>query len=743
LLTLCRFYWASLVLDIVLNDCRTANEVKDAILKLPIDLENLYMSCLERERGTELLCNPVSIMVTCAAPRPMQVDALCQLLALDTETGAIVSGDIMSSEAVIQCGVGLITLDKTEQLILPAHDSVRTFIFSPVARAAVRRSSFSSLVPVRTKVEEYLGRACLPHIQHKTSRSLNAPSTSSLPLPVAPMLTVDMPSWIRKPMKVIWPNALDRKTVNVNMPSRAPQMPSQHDAFFEYARDNWLACNRHLTIESPTEQMQLFSSIAVDRNESWSLHPWPALTRSRAQHLVGMFAYSVAHGHLPLLKLALQHKGSLPRGIFTGLLPNHGHMPALHAACKLGHFNLLPDLLTACNPHVLCPASKTVLHYAAESGHVECLEHLSPHRKGPPGFVNYRDINQQTALHVALNHGHEEFATSLVANYEADASLKDCHHMSSIELALDQGCGHFINSTLDATQLGEWLQKDEDFHHPLVVAAGKGNTRRVRTLVWLIDIAQARPEPLQREEFPRLALKAAVKFGHVDTVEVLLEYDHPLWLITMVTCLPFGYAVSRYYQFHSISSQAAKDIVGLLTTFLISFRHTINAQQKLDMAESETFSEALQAAAEVGHVDAVRQLLLLQAHTTTPGHMTDLRNNIPSRLYYGDGCWNDFHETDRDLLRIPAVLAAVRQHEEVLTLLLPTHNALWINELMGRAQSIVLLYDELEIAPVIGSLADYGAGHVDISSMDLCPRDPCESRSSSLDVFVSGLIETV
>jgi hypothetical protein len=722
-----RFYWASLVLDIVLDDCRTANEVKNAVLKLPIDLEKLYISCLERKRRTKPLCDPTSIMTVCAAPRPLQADALCQLRA-------IVSGDVMSPEAVVQRGVGLITFDKTEQLVLPAHDSVRTFIFSPAAHTAIQRCSLNKTIPTRTSTEEHLGKACLLHIRHKASRSLTA--SSSLPLPVVPKLTVDMPSWIRTPMKMIWRDALDRKTVNVNMSSRVQQIPLQHDAFFEYARDNWLACNRSLILDPPTEQMRLFSSIAIERNESWSIHPWPALTKSRAQHLVGMFAYSVAHGHLPLLKLALQHKDLLPRGVFTGLLSNHGHLPALHAACKLGHSNLIPDLLTVCDPLTKCLASRTVLHYAAESGRVECLAHLSLLEHPPLDFINHKDTNQETALHLALLNGHEEFALCLVADYEADVFVKDAHQMSSIDLALDQGFGHFFKTTFSETQLGDWLKRDRKLDHLLVVAAGEGNIRRVQTLCWLMDITGANVLPPLPEESLKLALSAAVKSGHVDIIRVLLEDDRLILIMSghpTGVCLPFGYAVSRHYQCHSISSQAAKDIVGLLTTFLTSLRSMTHARKIPDVYESEIFPAALQAAAEVGHVDAVRKLIDLRTYTSTPGHMADLRNNLPYCVQYRAGIWTSIYErktvdvgktvdertAGHDVFRTSATLAAVRRHEEVLTLLLPTHDSLYIKGLIAQAESIMLVYEGLD-SPNMGSVIyhESGAYSVSVTSND-------------------------
>lgn len=129
--------WTNLVLDIILNYCRTPKEVEDAILTLPTNLEKLYLACLERKRDTKPLCDPRIIMVVCAVPRPLREHALRQLLALDTSKGDCSPDNMLSSDALIQHGVGLITLDKNEQLVLPAHDSVRQFIFSEASRAAI------------------------------------------------------------------------------------------------------------------------------------------------------------------------------------------------------------------------------------------------------------------------------------------------------------------------------------------------------------------------------------------------------------------------------------------------------------------------------------------------------------------------------------------------------------------------------------------------------------------------------
>jgi hypothetical protein len=726
LLISARFLWASLVLDVVLNDCFTSNQVKDAILRLPTDLEKLYVSCLGRKRGYETLCNPMTIMFVCAAPKPIRAQALCQLLALDMNTGEIASGDVMSSDAVIQRGVGLITLDKTEQLILPAHDSVRTFIFSTTALAITQDLLTSLQISALglsgklltddtygNSVQLHLGNACLLHIEYKTSRSLIA--SSSQTLRVSPKVTPDMPAWIRKPIQAFWPDALDRKTVRVKMTPRTHKVSPQQDDFLEYARHNWLACNQHMSSSVVSAQSQLFSSIAMERDEtleSWELHPWPVLVLSRAQHLAGIFAYSVANGNLPLLELTLKHKDSLPRDIFSGLLPNHEHLPAVHVACRLGYFRLIPSLLTVCDLYATCNRSRTALHYAAESGHVECVKHLISLRQTFGQIVDRVDSENKTALHLALLNGHVDLASSLIKDFLADVFLQDSSGTSSFDLALDQGLGEFVLGTYSRLGLGRLLQREPGQEPPLVSAAKAGKFERARTLCWLMcihiqmeaEVGLVLDDASTRKTFCRDlkdALRGAVNAGHADVVLVLLESDLFVQAASMPVLglyLPFSLTVSGYYYRGSLSLQGAAAIVALLVTVLTSLDFggstgQVIAEQTWDPAKSGRFAKALEVAAEIGQIDTVRQLLDLRNGDSLPEQSgAGQKRSLTSYLEKRGVGWKVFANLgiDEISLALPAFLAAVRQHEGVLALLLPEWDELHIKELMAKAQSIEL-----------------------------------------------------
>lgn len=507
-----RFLWASLVLDNVLNCCRTPNQVRKAIQELPTDLEKLYMALLDSRRGSEHLCDPRAIMFVCAAPKPMQEDAVRQLLAMDLTTGNYSSSDMMSTDAVIQAGVGLITLDKTEKLVLPAHDTVRTFIFSNAAHAAVDlllRSRFdlpgNFLLSVAMSQESQrerrtrllLGRACLVHIRRRTSRSLaTLPSRTQRTLPT---MTASIPSPLQGLIRMMLPHAQGKATVSVQLPSQGNAAPAQHDGFFRYARGNWLACNYDLDDDEVWQtgrdrkgQRSLFRIVATQRIESWDMHPWPALTRSASQHLAGMFAYSVANCHLPLLRLALQHKDALPKNIFTGLLPDHDHLPALHVACKLGFNVLLPTLSEVCDLFATDSRLRTALHYAAESGHIACVQALRPELTvARRALAKQMDDQSDTALHLALLNGYDNIILCLRNDYGADMSLRDANLSLTVDEALRRGLISFIQKLVDEGQLVEdELTADQaamlsmgaiaERHRQLIMAVRRRETQIVR-----------------------------------------------------------------------------------------------------------------------------------------------------------------------------------------------------------------------------------------------------------------------
>lgn len=722
-------------------------------------------------------------MTVCAAPQPMQEEVVRQLLALDMSTGQFNTGGMMSTDSVIQSGVGLITFDQTEQLILPSHDSVRQFIFSEAARFAIDylatfhkdspdTSSYSSVLFTNTAIPKFnernsagysmpewcerrtrlhLGAAFLLHIQQRTSRSLILSSARSRR--EIPTMAASIPGWMQSVTKPFLPHASNRKTVSVSI--QGCRKASQRDGLLMHGIDNWIACNQDVNVASldaPREQSELFASIALERNESWKIHPWPVMAPSRSQHITGMFAYSIANDHLPLLRLALDGHRSLPHDIFTGLLPNHGHLPALHVACKMGHSRLLPALLKVCNLWTTCSSNRTALHYATEAGHLGCVKELCAgllaqtrqHSNSYKAYFTWQDADSRTPLDLAILNGHEHFAAVLASEYVYQL-LNDQERESLTKLILDQGFGYFIQVAFDKGYLTGLRAIGQNGRSRLMLAAAQGLQKHVQALCPVI-------EPHLQDETGMTALCLASENGHASVVETLLEFfkDHNQTAekdiaksldiaagagkaavvdallkvessgrgLANMKYTPVYYhtvekAVFGHYYGRSHSLETAKAIVGMLSTSLISWistRHDGRSpdEQKQRLYDDGTLDIFLRAAAEVGNVNAVQQLLDLRVDSShTPvqplprrrrlkdvelylaGRGISRRNcnllNVDDTLFPVSNILSPMRQ-----LPVPTLLAAVREHSGVLALLLPDPDPLRIERVITQARDIDL-----------------------------------------------------
>jgi ankyrin repeat protein len=788
--------WANLVLDIIINYCRTPNEVKDAISTLPTSLEKLYLDCLERKRDSQPPCDPRPIMVVCAVPRPLQIDALRQLLALDMSKGNYSPDDMLSSDAVIQHSVGLITLDKDEQLVLPAHDSVRKFIFSEAARVAIHRlmrfhkfstCAFSMPVPDsriivkhgetqastwEAQTRTHIGRACLVHMQQ---RGLRTTDTSFSQQQVAiPTPTTSMPFSVQKLSRTrlsraLLPRSLDMISVPANILSPMHKAPAQRSDFLGYAMNNWLDCNHHLSLQS--EAGKLFSRIAMERDQRWNT-PWSTptigshmLSSQMIKNINGdsvvtdyqlerMFAYSVTNGHLPLLKLTLEQK-HLPKSIWKGILGVYKNLPALHLACRLGHDRLLPDLGRIGDVFATSHMSKTALHYAAEAGHLNCVKQIiqmsNDHEKAfgtETFYVDEEDSESRTALHLAVMNGHEDVALFLVKVQGAKVTSAGPKGFSAIDLAWKHGHGHVLKSILelsDQTHLAILQALDKDGRSQLILAAMAGETNRVEVLCSLCEVnatdlggmtafahaSQRGHESVVRvllrsvhfsletelrtESRGNTALAVAAEGGHANVVRFLLDNGFIVQMVmerfAAMPRLPIEAVVLRHYRLRLHSLKTARAILGTMVTSLQTLQSmAITGNLKVPFTSSglltqkarelRTLDIFLRAAAEIGHVDAVRHLLELREtepyRTQTVGSDRDLFLYL-SGLGVGIESLDDVgirvraqEESDQATpFPIPVFLAAVRQHEEVLALLLPGQHT-FIQDLMEIARDIHL-----------------------------------------------------
>jgi ankyrin repeat protein len=525
------------VLQIILEDCDTPHEVKMAVHHLPSDLEAVYSRCLTRKRGS-LRRRPSDgrlLIWVCAAPKPLDMDALRELLAMDMETGQVSIDNMPAEEMMLQSGVGLVTLDIAGRLVLPVHSTVRKFVFSELARDRFRLLSTSTALneswPIHVEARRWteatfrstLGSLCLFHIEQKTTRDLAMrakPTILRVPQP-------DLPKFLRQ----LIPTRFDSGAADVSIkssPFRINSNPISVNKFFRYALDNWLICNRELTSDSddfPWMQgtsdlvsrntTDMFAKIATERNESFCIHPWPYFPATFNSHMSNMFAFAVANGHLPLLRVVKSDR-RVRAEIFDLPLAQHGHMLAVHVAAKKNLASVMSELADICSLNAVCVSTgRNALHFAADAGSVDCLAILLRDRRLD---LDARDKQGRTALFLAALSGHDEFVSVLLGTgQKVVIDAKDKDGLTPLWWASRHGHDKVVEVLLE-TGRAEIEVQDKSGRSPLSQAAEHGHEKVVQLL---IETGKAKVDV--KDKNGSTPLSHAVENGHYKTVEVLLQ----------------------------------------------------------------------------------------------------------------------------------------------------------------------------------------------------------------------------
>jgi hypothetical protein len=378
------------VLQIILDECRSPSEVEEAIEKLPPGLEAIYSRYLARRRADRLLCDINLLLWVCAAPEPLGIDAVQELSAMDLETGQVSKGDLRAESFLLQSGVGLVTLEIANKLVLPVHYTARKFVFSQSARRqfelmsteADSRESWPLCIEAALWSERTfrsaLGSLCLSQIELGTSLEV-----AMRPKPASMfMLQRKIPKTLRRLVGLT--GAQRAAEISINPSSfKRPARQTSAKVSLQYSIDNWLTCNKIIASDGVTfpsmaqinqrtsvqTHQQLFERVAKRRNDSSGVHPWPSISISLISHMLNMFAYAVANDHVPLMQVVKRNRKSLPSGVFDRPLPDHGKMLAIHVATKRGFLDITRELLDICDvSRVYQLTGENVLHFAAKTG---------------------------------------------------------------------------------------------------------------------------------------------------------------------------------------------------------------------------------------------------------------------------------------------------------------------------------------------------------------------------------------
>lgn len=741
----------------------------ESLSKLPSQLEEMYKTCLLRTRRKKPLCDFRLLRMICVAPTPMQERALRQLLALDEKTFDYAEEALVSVEELVLSGVGLVTFDSTERIVVPIHDSVRSFIFSDSARAVMQRMGYEIRATHRIGLSKpyaasernarvRLGYLCLRHMKRRATRTSAAPTDPDLVRLKIPTRTFSLPSVLQKALNLFFFRFPKLPTANVKFYSSHRQKTPADGGFFQYAMANWIECNRDIYAGDDRRHWSLFVETAMERDESWNIHPWPAQTPN--QHRIEMFAFSVACGHLPMLQVALSHEKGLLGRVFDGPLANHGQLPSLHVACKKGHIAIVRYLCNFCDLEARCqPQGRIALHYAAEFGHLDCCRMVA---RAAQWLISARDMRGLTPLHLATQSGQQQIVEFLLQEDNTTSFKTDHRGLSPLEYAFRSNNWHIVHSLASAIEQIESQQATRYLTDPVVpgqimserqlavkIAAqhvqGRLNDRDDNglTLLWrasatgsatVVKLLLTNPkfdeeaEMHIRDSKGATTICVACKNYHLDVIQVLL--DTALHLRTLFVVedstgwLPMDYLAFYHEILRSQRGVRLIETANYRNAPLLDIRdqETAVGNQKTTLDRMETELTAvikelektqillgrlaleadikthdhverfLQAAAEVGHVDAVKHLLMQWEGLKMTSPETDIPSNVESYIKRRGLVPHDFFSLEVSGFTFPVAiyLAAMKDHKEVLDLLLQAEEECSTSstKLMARAREL-------------------------------------------------------
>lgn len=483
-----------------------------ALAHLPRDLDETYRRCVDRIASSRRVYAHKILTWTCAALRPMHIEQMKEALAVNPVSGKLDLTKIPTSSFVIRSCSNLVVLDELTSCILPAHHSVRQFLFNET-----RQSEGQLLSSFKYKEAELeLGELCIAHIASHNldlhvQNSSNAPNYQGSAAPrleVPNVLVAMVPGLLRR----LIPKAKTQPTPLALPRRQPPPDPLIHKRFFfQYSKHNWALLTQGISEKSPF--WNHLRDLALKPNEAWQLHPWRPIGngRSREAHLFGLFGWAVVNQHIPLLQLVIERcKSKHPSLDFFNIpLFNHGGLYPLHVCVQSGNMQVMELLLQVCDPgkrddegcdafhhaaesgnediwsvllrrHLACDfyadnASRTILHHAASGGNTNAMLFLI--QKASYSYTiaahpySVLDSSGQNLLHIAALKGHYDVVLGCLNSVESETlsifkamCAADRSELTPIHYAVQRGDYQmartfFEFSNIEENPVSKWLSE--------------------------------------------------------------------------------------------------------------------------------------------------------------------------------------------------------------------------------------------------------------------------------------------
>lgn len=406
-----RFLWVRLQIEMLWRTCNTDAQIEKALLKLPEDLDETYERCLKRVRDNESEYALKVLWYVYGARTPLTIQALREALAVDSGTGQLRPGDIPSEHLVIDCGANLVFLDTIENLVLPAHHSVRQFLDQ--SNSEVLRQL---KLPVWKDAELDLGQTCILYLWwlafSADAKDERADSQSVRTLHIKLPSVSRMGLYIPQPFR-FWNLFATRhrsgiSSIDNDSPIQLEVLSRNtvfglYGPFCSYAQSNLLNLTRHLGTECANWPQFLDLVLSWGYGGDLQLN----INIDDGEPISSLFiprilAWAILNHNLHLLSAVMRKIGN---GIN---LNSVGYMktPPLHLATNLGYSEVVLKLLELCDIQLEDSVDrKTALHVASERKHYRIFENLI--QRCPIGtrsrLLDRLDVEGRSTLHCAID----------------------------------------------------------------------------------------------------------------------------------------------------------------------------------------------------------------------------------------------------------------------------------------------------------------------------------------------------
>lgn len=535
-------------------DQTSVSEVKDTLQSMPETLHDVYASMLNSigEQSSNRSSLAIRILMWLSySTRSLTVPELQHAVAIDVEASTLNPERVPPARFIEDVCMGLVTIDKERNVVLLTHSSLKHYLIQ------LRESLFSHGT-------SHTAKSCLAYFNY--SEFGNGPCKS----------------------EIAYRKRLDDYPFAVYV----AQYWGTHLQSWMKIDDDEIS-SRIYDLFDDDQRLASFSQLmyAAEKPEMYQEYP-------RGMSGLNFAAYFglllPAHYCLKKMKLAPQ--------------PDSWNRGALHLACEQGHKNmaqLMIDLKT--NLDIQDKDGRTAVHYAALKGHVALVDLLASKR----AELNTQDRQGKTAVEHAAYNGHFEVVSKLL-EFDIDASnglsiAASTGHSKIVELLLNAGKDSdedlalieaarsgFEDIVTILLERGADLNFMDDKHMTaLHFAAAEGRTEMTELLLMNGSNIQA------QDRKGRTALYLAAEKGDEPTVKILAEYGAEIEARTLEGRT-------------ALTESAATGNAGIVELLLRrgATVDSANSSTSTDSTASEEIQEnALQAAANRGHVSVVRLLL--------------------------------------------------------------------------------------------------------------------------------------